>query len=66
MEVEEREKLCDELHSIQLWVQHADVLLNEMEQGRSTGVLQVRRSLKRVTSCLLLIVIDSWCKQTKL
>lgn len=64
MELEEREKVCDELHSIQLWIEAADVLLNEMEQGRSTGELQVRRSSAKVTSCLLLIIMNYLCKQT--
>lgn len=44
MELEEREKVHEELHGVQLWLQAADVLLNEMEQGRSTEELQVRRS----------------------
>lgn len=65
MELEERENLCDELHSIQLWIEDADVLLNEMGQGRNTGGLQVRQSSTIVTSCFLLIVINYLCKQTK-
>lgn len=44
MELEEREKVREELHGVQLWLEAADVLLNEMEQGRSTEELQVRRS----------------------
>lgn len=44
MELEEREKLCDELHSIHLGLQAADLLLSEMEQGRSPGGLQVSQS----------------------
>lgn len=43
-ELEEREKVCEELHGIQLWLEAAEVLLNEMEQGRSTQELQVRQS----------------------
>lgn len=43
-ELEEREKVREELHGVQLWLQAADVLLNEMEQGRSAEELQVRRS----------------------
>lgn len=53
MELEEREKVCDELHSVQLWMEAADVLLNEMEQGGSTGGLQVGQSSTKVTSWLL-------------
>lgn len=44
MELEEREKVREELHGVQLWLEAADVLLNEMEQGRSAQELQVRRS----------------------
>lgn len=55
MELEEREKVCDELHGVQLWMEAADVLLSEMEQSRSTEGLQVRRSSTKVTSSLLLI-----------
>lgn len=43
-ELEEREKVREELHGIQLWLEAAEVLLNEMEQGRSTQELQVRQS----------------------
>lgn len=43
MEVEEREKIHEELHSVQLQLEAADVLLTELEQGRSTQELQVRR-----------------------
>ncbi|TNM95726.1 hypothetical protein fugu_016809 [Takifugu bimaculatus] len=46
MELEEREKVREELHGVQLWLEAADVLLNEMEQGRSTEELQeVHRQL---------------------
>lgn len=40
-ELEEREKACEELHAIQLWVEATDVLLSQMEEGRSSGGLQV-------------------------
>lgn len=43
-ELEEREKVREELHGVQLWLEAADVLLSEMEQGRSTQELQVRPS----------------------
>lgn len=65
VELEEREKVCDELHSVQLWTEAADVLLTEVEEGRSAGGLQVRRSSAQVTCCLLLI-LHYLCKQRKL
>lgn len=53
MELEEREKLCEELHGVQLWMEAADVLLSEVEEGRSSGELQVRPSATVCSCCSL-------------
>lgn len=44
MELEEREKVQEELHGVQVWLEAADSLLSEMEQSSSTRDLQVGRS----------------------
>lgn len=41
MELEEREKVREELHGVQVWLEAADGVLSEMEQSCSTGELQV-------------------------
>lgn len=41
MELEEREKVAEELHAIQVWLQAAHGLLAEMEQSSGTEELQV-------------------------
>lgn len=56
-ELEEREKVREELHGVQLWLQAADVLLKAMEQGRSTEDLQVRDDPQgQVTSCSMFLL----------
>nr|XP_029131758.1 nesprin-2 [Labrus bergylta] len=40
MELEEREKLREELQGVKVWLEAADGLLSEMEQSRSTKQLQ--------------------------
>lgn len=40
-ELDEREKVGEELHGVQIWLQAADGLLSEMEQSSSTEELQV-------------------------
>lgn len=44
MELEEREKVQEELHGVQVWLEAADSLLSEMERSSSTRELQVGRS----------------------
>ncbi len=48
IELEEREKVRDELQGIRVWLEAADSLLSEMEQSGSTQELQVRHSSKLV------------------
>lgn len=46
MELEEREKVCEELQGIRVWLEVADGRLSEMEQSSSTQELQVGHSSK--------------------
>lgn len=48
MELEEREKVREELQGVRVWLEAADGLLSEMEQSSSTQELQVGRSSKLV------------------
>lgn len=41
MELEEREKVREELHGVQVWLEAADGVLSEMEQSSSAQELQV-------------------------
>lgn len=41
MELEERERVQEELHGVQVWLEAAVSLLTEMEQSSSTKELQV-------------------------
>lgn len=44
MELEEREKVREELQGVRVWLEAADGLLSEMEQNNSTEELQVGHS----------------------
>lgn len=44
-ELEEREKVAEELHGVQVWLQAARGLLSEMEQSSGTEELQVSNFL---------------------
>lgn len=58
MELEEREKVREELQGIRVWLEAADGLLSEMEDSSSTQELQVGYLSKlvfiRVTAHLIL------------
>lgn len=55
MELEEREKVREELQGIQGWLEAADGLLSEMEQSSSTQELQVGRGSIRAKPHLLFV-----------
>lgn len=46
LELEEREKLWEELHGVRLWLEATDGRLSEMEQSSSSQDLPVRHTLK--------------------
>lgn len=47
-ELEEREKVREELHGVQVWLEAADGLLSETEQSSSPQDFQVGRSSKLI------------------
>lgn len=52
-ELEEREKVGEELHAVQVWLQAAHGLLGEMEQSSGTEELQVGNFLpsQQISNC---------------
>lgn len=72
-ELEEREKVGEELHTVQVWLQAARGLLSQMEQSGSPEELQVGGSHGErqwlcmyfmVWLCFILVVGEQYCRHT--